>query len=162
MKLNKTWTLTALMAASLFTGTLAASAQDATPTNNPPRATPPTTAPRMRGGIDMVANQLELTDEQKTKVQPVLEDMQKQLRDLRTDASLSPTEKRAKQKEIRAATTEKLKALNVLSDDQLEKWSEMGPRNRRPAMAAPPAPMGQTAPTTTAPSTNTPPSDATK
>ena len=165
MKLNKALMLTALMTGSFFTGNLALQAQDATPTNNPPTATPPpnTGAVRARNSFDTIAKQLDLTDDQKLKVKPIIDDMQQQIRDLRNDQSVPMTEKRTKMRDIRTATTEKLKALNVLSDDQLAKWQKMGMGNRRPPGGAAPgstppavdgnAPAAPAAPATPSPGT---------
>jgi Spy/CpxP family protein refolding chaperone len=149
MKLNKTLMMTALMAGSLWTGGMALQAQD-TPTTNTPSQTPPP-APRMRAGFDGMAKQLNLTDDQKTKAKPIFEDMQTQMRDLRADTTLSTAEKRAKMKDIREATTAKLK--DILTPEQLAKWQKMGPGNRRPP-TTPPSAEGTTPPSTSAPPAN--------
>ena len=158
MKLNKTIALAALVAGSLFAGGIALQAQD-TP-NTPPAGTPPAGAPpagnppggAMRGRgltFDMLAKQLNLTDDQKPKVKPIIENMQKQQRDLRADTSIAQEDKRAKAKEIRDAATHQLKP--ILTSDQFEKWSRMGPGQRQrpvpqPAgdnQATPPPPPSQ-------------------
>lgn len=155
MKLNKTLMMTAVMAGNLWASGLALQAQD-TPTNNPPTMTAPSGGMRPRPNFDALANALNLTEDQKPKVKPIIEDMQQQLKDLRGDTTLTSTEKRSKMKDIRTATTAKLK--DILTPEQLAKWSAMGPGNRRPPMATPPSADGATPPATTTPppSTTTP------
>jgi Spy/CpxP family protein refolding chaperone len=135
MKLNKTLALAALVAGSLFAGNLALQAQDNT--NTPPAGAPPGGGMRGRGmNFDMVAKQLALTDDQKPKVKAIIDDMQKQQRDLRADTSVAQEDKRAKAKEIREAATAQLKP--ILTSDQFEKWTKMGPGQRQRPQAAPP------------------------
>ena len=149
MKLNKKLMMAALLAASVLAGSSALQAQDATTNNSPTTpTTPPPGAPVRRGGFEMISKQLDLTDDQKPKVKPIWEDMQQQMREVRTDSTLANTEKRAKMKDIRDATTAKLK--DILTADQLTKWEKMGPR--RPP-ATPPATDGTTPP----PAATTPP-----
>ena len=138
MKLNKTLALAALVAGSLFAGSVALQAQDNT--NTPPAGAPPGGhGMRGRPNFEMIAKQLELTDDQKPKVKPIVEDMQKQASELRKDTSLSQEDRRAKMKEIREAATAKLK--DILTADQFAKWEKMGQRQRPPMVppATPPA-----------------------
>ncbi|MGA2244326.1 MAG: hypothetical protein ABSH48_04940 [Verrucomicrobiota bacterium] len=150
MKLNKTLMIAGLIAGTMFWANVAMQAQDTSNTSN----TPPARArnPGARGGInfDYVATQLALTDDQKTKARPVFEEMGQKLADLRKDQSVSPTDRRAKVKEIRDDMTAKLK--DILTQAQFDQWQKMGTR-RRPAgntnapaggTTAPPAPGGAT------------------
>jgi hypothetical protein len=70
----------------------------------------------------------------------------KKMRDLRQDTSITdPTDRRAKMKEIRDATTAKLK--DILTPEQLDKWTKMGQGNRRPpGGAGTPPPAGDAKP----------------
>ena len=137
MKLSKTLALAALVAGSIFAGDALAQAQDST-------ATPPTNAPAAKGGmrargmmsIDRLAKALSLTDEQKTNVQTALADQQKHMTEIRADSSLSPTDKRAKYKELRDGLNTKFK--DILTPDQYDKWLKMMPGHRRPTPPAPP------------------------
>ncbi|MGH7951390.1 MAG: Spy/CpxP family protein refolding chaperone, partial [Limisphaerales bacterium] len=96
-------------------------AQDST--NKPPAWGPPG-GHRMRGGpTEMMAKELNLTDDQKAKVKAVFDDQMKQMRDLRLDTSLSTEDKRAKMKTIREDTNAKLK--DILTADQFTKWQTM-------------------------------------
>lgn len=120
MKLTKTLTLAAIVAAGLLAGSTALQAQDA------PQGTPPVKgSPGMRGhaNMDRIAKELNLTDDQKPKVQAALEDEMTKMKDLRKDTSLSQEDKRAKAKEIRKGTEAKLK--EILTPEQFKKWQEI-------------------------------------
>src|ERR1022692_2697995 len=130
MKLNKTLMIAALIAGSMFAADVAVRAQDAT--NTPPAGAPPGPGARGRMNFDNIATQLALTDDQKPKVKPVIEEMMQKNADLRKDTSVQGADRRAKMKEIRDAATAKLK--DILTPEQLDKWTKMGPGqgNRRP------------------------------
>jgi len=142
MKLNKTLMIAALVAGSVFAADVAVRAQDAT-TNKPAAGVPPG-GPGARGrmNFDAIATQLALTDEQKTKAKPVFEEMQQKMREARQDTTITdPTERRAKNKEIRDAATAKLK--DILTPEQLAKWEKLGQGQRRPqGGAGAPSPAG--------------------
>ncbi len=99
-------------------------------TNAP--ANPTTNAPaagggrggRMMGGpsLDQLATQLALTDDQKTKVKPILDDRDQKLKDLRADTTLSQQDRRDKMQKIRDDVTTKLK--DVLTPDQFDKFQK--------------------------------------
>ena len=87
------------------------------PNRPPPTRTDPTVA---------MAKFLELTDDQKTKIKPILDEENTAMRALREDRSL-PTETRmAKMREIRETSTTKVKP--ILNDQQFEKWLRIRPR----------------------------------
>ena len=92
--------------------------------------------------LEHMSKELNLTDDQKTKIKPILEDMQKKMGDLRKDTSLAQEDRRAKMKEIRDGVSAKFK--EILTAEQFAKWEKMGPGNRRPGAGAPPpaAPAG--------------------
>ena len=140
--------MTALVVGSLWTGN-ALQAQDSTSTNTPSQ-TPPA-GPRMRNSFEGISKALNLTDDQKTKAKPVFDDMTQQMRDLRGDTTLSSTEKRTKMKDIRTATTAKLK--DILTPEQMAKWEKMGPGNRKPP-TTPPSTEGTTPPAASTPPAN--------
>lgn len=138
MKLNKTLMIAALVAGSVFAADVAVRAQDAT---NKPAAGAPPGGPGARGRMtfDSIATQLVLTDDQKPKAKPVIEEMLQKNADVRKDgASLAPEDRRAKMKEIRDAATAKLK--DILTPEQLDKWSKMQQGQRRPGGAGAPPP----------------------
>jgi periplasmic protein CpxP/Spy len=154
MKLRKTMFLAALAAAGLF-AVGPASAQDAT--TNAPAAGATTNAPptpHMRRGPD-IAKLLNLTDDQKAQVMPIIDAQRAKSRAIMQDDSLSTDDKRAKIKAIRDETNAQLKT--ILTADQYAKWQQSQARMRRmapppgndanspapgaPAPAAPPAPQ---------------------
>jgi Spy/CpxP family protein refolding chaperone len=148
---KKTLFLTALAVGSLLAFGTVANAGD---TTNTPPATPPAGAPPpggppggpgMRGqaGFERIAEQLNLTDDQKPKVKAIIEDQRKKMGDLRQDTSLSREDKMAKRKAIQDDTVAQMKA--VLTADQFQKWQVMQPqmRNRPPGGTPPPAAPSQ-------------------
>jgi Spy/CpxP family protein refolding chaperone len=142
MKLNKTMTMAALIAGTVFAAGVAAQAQDST--NTPP---PATRAPGVHGGrmnFDSIATQLALTDDQKAKAKPVFQDMIQKMSDMRNDSSLSQTDKRAKAKQIRDDANTQLK--EIFTPEQYEKWQKTFSGNRRGAGAGAPPPAGGTTP----------------
>ena len=82
--------------------------------------------------LKQVSEELKLTDEQKEKVKPVLQEQAKKVRELRDNKDLSRQDRVAKLKEIREGVDTKVKA--ILTPEQLEKWNKLrseGPRRRR-------------------------------
>ena len=136
MKSTKTLLFAALAAGSLLVGSQAL-AQDST---NAVPATPPAGGRGMRGApnIDQLATTLKLTDDQKTKVKPILDAQQQKIRDLRADTTLSPEDRRTKMQAIRDDTLKQLK--DVLTPEQYDQYQKLGQRGRRNAPpATPPA-----------------------
>ncbi len=80
-------------------------------------------AKQAQSATQRLVSQLTLTPEQKTKVDPILEDDAKKLLALRQDASLSPEDRRTKSSEVRKDTDAKLKS--VLTDEQWKKLQEL-------------------------------------
>ena len=87
-----------------------------------------------------MAQQLNLTDDQKAKVKTILDGQMQKMRELRDDTSLSPEDRRPKMQAIREETTAQMKA--VLTPDQFEKWQKTMQRNRRPGGPGGPPPGG--------------------
>jgi periplasmic protein CpxP/Spy len=73
--------------------------------------------------LKMLTEKLNLTEDQQTKLKPILEDESTQMKALHEDTSLAPKDKRAKMKELRESSTEKINA--VLTPDQQAKWKQM-------------------------------------
>jgi len=95
-----------------------------------------------------IAKFLELSDDQKTKIKPILDEENTAMRALREDRSLPAETRMAKLREIRETATTKVKP--ILNDQQFEKWLRTHPRpGARPAPPAagqPPAPGAGAAP----------------
>jgi Spy/CpxP family protein refolding chaperone len=165
MKANKTMLIAALAAGSLLVWSPALRADGTnTPPSTPPADAPPAGAPPAgqppRAGFDRMAEQLNLTADQKPKVQAVLDGQRQKVRDLRGDASLTPEDRRTKMKAIHEDTTTQMKA--ILTPEQFDKWQKMSPvgmRDRRmgqPPGSTPP-PTGTPPPAGTPPTAGTPP-----
>jgi Spy/CpxP family protein refolding chaperone len=141
MKLTRIMFLTALAVGGLLTcGQLLAQDSPA-PAAGASTNAPAPTMPR-GGGIDRIAQALNLTDDQKTQVETILNTQRQKMMALRQDDTLSPDDKRAKAKELRDDTNAQMK--NILTPDQYEKWLTMQTHMRR--MAPLPAPAGTNAP----------------
>src|SRR5512137_1682949 len=98
MKVSKSMIIAALVAGNLLAWNVALRAADTnTPPGKPEIGGPPPGQPgqrppgMMRGGpnLDQLAQQLNLTDDQKAKVKPVLEAQGKKMSEMRADTSLS-------------------------------------------------------------------------
>ncbi len=78
--------------------------------------------------LKRLAADLNLTDDQKDKIKPILEDRHEKMQKLFTDDSISPEDKRAKAREIFEASNKKIR--DVLNDDQKKKFDELQARRR--------------------------------
>ena len=163
MKVTKMTLIAALAVGSLLTLSPALRADDATntPPSTPPAGGPPPGSPpgpsqmRARPNFEMIAQRLNLTDDQKPKVKEIFDGQRQQMRDLFQNQDLSREDRMAKMKSIREDTDAKLKA--VLTSDQFEQWQKMesrmrGPRNRPPG-GPPPGEGGTNAPAGAPPQT---------
>jgi protein CpxP len=74
-------------------------------------------------------NPLNLTDEQKAKLQPILADENQQLQALRSDTSMTQEQKISKANEIRQTASPKIRA--VLTPEQLQKLDELQRKARQ-------------------------------
>ena len=73
--------------------------------------------------LQMLSEKLNLTEDQKAKLKPILQDQAQQLRELRDDSSLSPDQKSAKKKVIHETTHDQINS--VLTPAQQEKFNQM-------------------------------------
>jgi periplasmic protein CpxP/Spy len=103
-------------------------------TSTTPGTTPSTSQAPAQADAE---NPLNLTEEQKTKLRPILMDERQQMEAVRNDSSLSPEQKMAKAQQIREAAGPKIKA--VLTPEQLKKLSEMQQKGQQqqPNQSAP-------------------------
>jgi protein CpxP len=74
-------------------------------------------------------NPLNLTDEQKAKLRPIVADETQQLDAVRNDSSLSAEQKVAKANQIRETASPKIKA--ILTPEQLQKLADMQQKARQ-------------------------------
>lgn len=111
----------------------------------PPAAGGDAGAPAARGrnaGIQGILKQLDLNDDQKEKVKPVLADYREKMTSLR-DSNPSQEDRRSKMKEINEGVDAKLK--DILTADQFTKYQDLrkqmtGRRRNGGETTPPPAP----------------------
>jgi periplasmic protein CpxP/Spy len=80
-------------------------------------------------------NPLNLTEEQKTKLRPIIADENQQMEAVRNDSSLTTEQKVAKANQIRETASPKIKA--VLTPEQLQKLAEMQQKARQQQQSSP-------------------------
>jgi hypothetical protein len=78
--------------------------------------------------VNMLAKELKLTDDQKSKLLPILTDQQQQMQSLRQDTSMSREDRMAKMRSIHEQTNAKVNG--ILNDDQKQKYAEMQQKMR--------------------------------
>jgi hypothetical protein len=71
---------------------------------------------------------LNLSDEQKNQIRPILEDRSQKMQSLHSDSSLSQEDKRSKMRSIFEDSNGKIRA--VLNDDQKQKFDQMQQQKR--------------------------------
>ncbi|MGH9431200.1 MAG: Spy/CpxP family protein refolding chaperone [Terriglobia bacterium] len=76
-----------------------------------------------------LTRQLNLTQDQRDKIKPVLQDQHKQMMALRQDTSLSREQRRAKFMELRKSTRQQIQA--NLTPDQVTKFQQMEQRREQ-------------------------------
>ena len=113
------------------------SAAQSPATSSPSQSTPAQTAPAPPPSVQQGApanqnhaqaqanddNPLNLTDEQKAKLRPIIQDENQQMEALRSNNSLSQEQKIEKANQIRADASPKIKA--ILTPEQLQKLAQM-------------------------------------
>ena len=92
----------------------------------------------VRERMQDTARELDLTPEQKEKLQAIVREKMEKLRDLRQDTSLSPQEKREKFQAAREEITAEVK--KVLTTEQFEKWKA---KQGQPAAAGAERPLAK-------------------
>src|SRR5258706_16095104 len=114
----------------------------------PAQATPTQAAPGQTGPVPEAApahpqsqaqagedNPLNLTDEQKTKLRPILAEENQQLETLRNDTSMTQEQKMSKANEIRQTAGPKIKA--ILTPEQLQKLADLQKAKQQQNQGAP-------------------------
>jgi len=125
MKMNKLSLIAVLAFASLVACSSTASAQT---TNHPTKGE--RRAAGIQQQVDRMASELNLNDEQKTKLAALFEEQDKKRRELRADTSLSKDEQREK---FRAMIKEReAKMKQILTPEQFEKWQQHARAGRPP------------------------------
>lgn len=123
-------------------------------TNPQSQSAPPQTAPAQQSapaGTNQNSaqsqasddNPLNLTDEQKAKLRPIIQDENQQMEALRSDNSLTQEQKIDKANQIRATASPKIKA--ILTPEQLQKLAQLQQeRVHEQQQQTPPATPGNT------------------
>ena len=132
-----------LIVAGLF-ASLGAFAQDS---SQPPSVAPSPTRNQMHGDrsqqrLKRLSKTLDLTDEQKEKIKPILQDEEKQLANLDSDNTLTPQQKHKKMREIRMASRAQMD--DILTPEQKEKLPSRrehsgGRHHQKPGASTPPS-----------------------
>ena len=73
--------------------------------------------------LEHMSKELNLTDDQKTKIKPILDEQMKQMQDARQSTSGSQQDRRAKMKQIHENTMSQIRP--ILNSDQQKKLEEM-------------------------------------
>lgn len=116
-----------LSAAAQSPGTNQSSQSQSAPAQSAP-ATPPSAQQNTpsSGGQSAQSNEdnpLNLTEDQKAKLRPIIMDENQQMEALRNDTSMTQDQKIAKASQIRAEASPKIKA--ILTPEQLQKLAEL-------------------------------------
>jgi protein CpxP len=72
--------------------------------------------------LQKMTKQLNLTDEQKQQIMPILENEQKEMQAVRQDSSLSRSDRMSKMQQLRQDTSSQIKP--VLNQDQQQKYEQ--------------------------------------
>jgi periplasmic protein CpxP/Spy len=117
---------------SSTTTTESTSQTTSSPQSSSPAATPGQAASNApQGHPGSVEEELQLTADQKAKLQPIIQDEISQINAVRNDTSLSMDQKRAKVQQIKQTSFPKI--LAVLTPEQQKKLSDMQQRAQREA-----------------------------
>lgn len=115
--------LSATNASFASPATGAAAMQDAPPTAQPPAATPPHAAPDPQKQTARLSRKLQLTPEQASKIEPIIQGRQQQVAQLRADNSLAPRDLHQKLRALKQETDGQIQA--ILTDSQRQQYLQM-------------------------------------
>src|SRR6266702_1851912 len=122
LNMSKLCCSTLTIFAVLATGLLLAGQTNAAPQTSPQgHEAMGATSPEAH--LQMLSEKLNLTEDQKAKLKPILQDQAQQMKAMRDDTSLTPEQKSAKKKIIHETTHDQINS--VLTPEQQEKFKEM-------------------------------------
>ena len=101
----------------------AMAAQTAPAPSDNTTAAPHKMMPRHHGGFERMAQQLNLTDQQKTQIQGFTEAGRQQALSIKQDTSLTPEQKRDKFRQLRASTHQQV--LGILTPEQQQQMKQL-------------------------------------
>jgi len=155
MKATRISLIAALIAGVLVAYTPTVTAQDAKESKPAPKREAP---PGGQGGqraeaakerLNKLAEDLKLTDDQKTKVEAAMKEQQEKMRGLR-DPNATREDRQEKMKTAREEMTRKMK--EILTAEQFAKWEKMAPARGPGGQGRPGAPNGDKKPVDPKPS----------
>jgi hypothetical protein len=120
MKLAKLSLIAAVAMGALAAGTTVTIAQD---TNAAPGTAHGQKAGHLRDQFQKIAEDLQLTDQEKEQARPIFRDFFEKAKGIRQDTSLDQQQRREQLKDLRQNVAAKLKG--ILTSEQLEKWQSM-------------------------------------
>ncbi|HEX7287318.1 MAG TPA: hypothetical protein VF532_14120 [Candidatus Angelobacter sp.] len=86
-------------------------------------AADPETKAKVQAGLQHLSTELNLTEDQKAKIKPILQDEYNQLSAVKADSSLSPDQKQAKVAEIHGNAKSQIQS--ILTPEQQQKFAAM-------------------------------------
>jgi periplasmic protein CpxP/Spy len=131
--------LGSLLAVGLSGNALLAQDQSAPPpASEQAPAQRPAHVPNPRHQVKKMAKVLSLTPDQVAKIEPILADRDQQVQSLRSDATLAPSDRKAKMHGIRQDSDSRIEAiLNDTQKQQYEQIKQSRKANRHQQAAAP-------------------------
>jgi Spy/CpxP family protein refolding chaperone len=94
--------------------------------SQPPATSQATPSNEVQDALTRISTELNLTEDQKGKLKPILENELSQLVGLRNDTSMSTDVKQTKAKAIHESANSQISA--ILTPEQQQKWDAMKPR----------------------------------
>ncbi len=91
--------------------------------------------PAIQERVDRMAEELKLTDEQKTKVKAVFEEQSKKQQELRSESTLTPEQRREKAQSMREEANKKMKG--ILTPEQYTKYEKRAAEMRKQGPGGP-------------------------
>ena len=108
---------------SLFLAAAMAAQTAPAPRDDAAAAAPHKMMPRHHGGFERMAQQLNLTDQQKTQIQGFTQAGRQQAQSIQQDTTLTPEQKRDKFRQLRASTHQQI--LGVLTPEQQQQMKQL-------------------------------------
>ena len=94
-----------------------------------PETAPEKARPAIQERLKKLSENLNLTDEQKEKLKPIIREQAGKIRELRQNSDLSREDKLAKFKELRQDMDKKIEP--ILTPEQKEKWKKLEVRRAK-------------------------------
>jgi periplasmic protein CpxP/Spy len=142
-----------VLAISLFAAAQTSTTNQSQPQSAPAQAAPANPPATQQNGSSSAGqgntqanedNPLNLTDDQKAKLRPIIMEENQQMESLRNDSSMTQEQKIAKANQIRAEASPKIKA--ILTPEQLQKLAELQQEHVREQQQSQPAPPSSSQP----------------